>query len=111
MAVGDFFKHIGAEPFTKLYHPLLMTGWTEMSSFARKGQEVFMSAVTAFNPGKTIMQDSAVKIPENNFLYIWPEKTVLLAEPFIIHMLKSLEVVFNTTIILRTLRLTWTVLV
>jgi len=34
MAVGNLFQNLHTEPFTKLYHPLLMAGGAEVAAFA-----------------------------------------------------------------------------
>jgi hypothetical protein len=62
MTVGHLFEDIHAEPLPEFHHALLMAGRTEMPSFTRKGQQVFMAAVFAFNPGKAVAQIAAIEI-------------------------------------------------
>jgi len=47
-----------------------MTGWAKMASPAGKGQQIFMIAVAALYPGKSIMKDSTVKILIDYFFYV-----------------------------------------
>jgi hypothetical protein len=39
-----------------------MTGRAEVSALAGKGQQILMIAFSAFYPGKSIMQDTAIKV-------------------------------------------------
>ena len=70
----DFFT----KPFTKFQHTLLVTGWAEMPSFARKCQQIFVAAVSIFDPCETVMQDAASLIAVNDLFDVGPEKTVFL---------------------------------
>ena len=64
-----------------------------------------MAAFPTFDPCKTVVQDAAVKIPINDLLHIGPQKSILFGKAIIIDPFKFFEMVFNTLIILRILRL------
>jgi RHS repeat-associated protein len=59
-----------------------------------------MAAVTAPYTGKTIFQDSAVKISVDDILHIWAQKAILLRKAIIIDLFKGLKMILNTSIIL-----------
>jgi len=58
-----------------------------------------MTAGAAFDPGKSIMKDSAVKILIDHFFYVRPQISIFLAEISVIYSFKFLIVVFNTLVI------------
>ena len=60
-----------------------------------------MSTFSTFHPCKAIVQDAAIKIAIDNLSHIGPEKAILLGKTLVIDLLKRLEMVFNTLIILR----------
>jgi len=67
---GDFLQDTFTQPLTKFDDMLRVTGGTEVATFAGKCQQILMIAVVAFHPGKSIIQDSAIKILVNNFFYM-----------------------------------------
>ncbi len=62
----DFFT----QPFPEFYHPFLVTGGTKMSSFARKCQQIFVTAFSTLDPCEAVMQDAAVQVSVNDLLYV-----------------------------------------
>jgi hypothetical protein len=76
--MGYGLDHPLAEPFPEFHHPLLVARWTEMSTLAREGQQILMTAVPASDSGKSIMQDAAIEIAVNHLLNIMAKKAVLL---------------------------------
>ena len=62
-----------------------------------------MPAICAFNPGKAILQNSAVKIPVNNLLDIRAKKNILPAEAFFINLLEGFKMILHTLIVRRAL--------
>ena len=69
-AMGNSLQNLLAEPLAEFHEPLLVTGRTEMSPFASKGQEIFVSAILAPDPGESVMGDATVKIAIDDLLYI-----------------------------------------
>ena len=65
MPVRNRLYHLLTKPLAELYHPLLVTGWTEMATLARKCQEIFMTTVLTSDPGKAIFQKSRCRIINN----------------------------------------------
>ena len=60
LTMGNALEHFRAQPFTKLSHPFLIAGRAEMPAFAGKGQQVFITAVMAPDPGKAVVKVTAV---------------------------------------------------
>lgn len=59
-----------------------------------------MTAATAPYMGKSIFQDSTVKVAVYDVFHIRPQKAILLGEAIIIDLFKCLKVIFDTLIIL-----------
>jgi hypothetical protein len=110
MAVGDFFHYLHAQPFPEFNHPFLVTGGAEMAALAGKGEQIFMAAVRTPYAGKPVMQVAAVKIPVDHFPHIRAEESVTPAELLAINLFKRLKVIFNTLVIVRSLRVSRMVL-
>jgi len=70
MTVGNRLEDFFTQIYTKFYHPLLMTRWTEVPPFTRKSQQKFMSTFSTFDPCKAIMEDATVKIAINDLPHI-----------------------------------------
>jgi len=64
-STGYRLYHLLTKPLAELHHPLLMTGWTEMATLARKCQEIFMTTVLTSDPGKAIFQRYRYRIIDN----------------------------------------------
>ena len=62
-----------------------------------------MAAFAASDPGKAVMQDAAIEVAVDDLSHIGPEKAIFFSKTLIIDLLKRLEMVFNTLIILRVL--------
>jgi hypothetical protein len=77
-----------------------MAGRAEVAAFTGKCQQIFMAAVRALNPGKTMVQITAVKIAVYNLSGIGAEESIFFAKLIIVDLFKGLKVVFNTLIIL-----------
>ena len=80
-----------------------MTGGTKVPSFAGKGQEIFMTALSTTNTGKPVMQQSAVQIPIDHLFDIRAKETVFSLESIFINAFKGLEMVLHALIIRRVL--------
>jgi hypothetical protein len=80
-----------------------VTGRTEVTTLARKGQKIFMTALSTSDPGETVTQNPTVQIAVDDgpqigtIKPIGPLKTLLM-DPF-----KLLEMILNTLIICRIL--------
>ena len=98
--MGNGLENLLAEPLAEFHDPLLVTGRTEMSAFASKGQEIFVSAILAPDPGESVMEDATVEIAIDDLLYIRAEKAILPGKEVVINLLKSLKMVLNPMIIL-----------
>ena len=70
---------------------------------ARQCQQIFVAAFVASDPGKAVMQDAAIEVAEDDLSHIGPEKAIFFSKTLIIDLLKRLEMVFNTLVILRVL--------
>jgi hypothetical protein len=99
MAVRDCLDHFLAEPFSEFHDPLLVARWAEVPALARKCQKILMAAVSTFHTSKAIVQDTAIKIAINHLSHIRPEKAILSFKLFLIDLLKSLKMIFNTAIV------------
>jgi hypothetical protein len=71
-----------------------------MAAPTREGEEILVTAVLAFDAGKTIVEDSAIKIAVDHLLQISTEEAILGGEALIIDLLKFLKVILNTLVIL-----------
>jgi hypothetical protein len=60
-----------------------------------------MAAVFASDPGETVMEDSAIEVTVNDSFDIGAKKAILFGKTVVIDLFKSLEMIFNTLIILR----------
>jgi len=105
MAMGHSFEDFFTEPLPKFHHAFLMTGGAEMPSLAKKCQEVLIVALFASDPGKSIAQDTAVKVAVDDPHHIGPKKAIALIEPLLINLLEPFKVVLDTLVVLRTLRI------
>ena len=99
MPVWNDFDHFLAEPFAKLHGPLLVTRWTEVPALAREGQKILVTAVCAFDTGKSIVEVGTVKIPVNDAGNIRPKEAILPLKPLLIDLFKCLKMIFNTLVI------------
>lgn len=97
--MGDSLDDLLAEPLPEFHDPLLVAGWAEVPAFAGKRQEILVTAVLTSDPGKSVMEDTAVEISINDVLHIGTEKAVLFFKPLFIDLSECLEMVFNTPVI------------
>ena len=74
-----------------------------MAALAGKSQQIFVTAVSTFDPCKAIMEDASVQETVNHLFHIGPEKAVPGCEPIVIGLLQRLKVILNTLIVLRLL--------
>ena len=95
----DGFNYVLTEPFPEFHHPLLMTGWAKVTAFARKSQQVFMAAVLALDPGKSIEKNTAIQIPLHNLSDMGAKKAVYPFKSIFIDLLQSFKVIFDAAII------------
>ena len=105
MAVRHFFENIQAEPLAEFHHALLMAGRAEVTALAREGKQIFMVAIIASDSGKAVFKIAAIEITVNHLLDIRPPETILLGKMFIIGLNKGFEIVLDTMIIIRILRM------
>jgi hypothetical protein len=63
-----------------------------------------MTAVSASDTSKSIMQDAAIEIAVNHLLNMMAKKAVMLLKALLIDLLKYFKMVFDTLIMLRLLR-------
>jgi len=66
-----------------------------------------MVTILAFNTGKAVVENAAVKISVDNLPHIRPEKAILLGKALIVDLFQRFKIVFNALIILRLLWFTW----
>ena len=57
-----------------------------------------MATVLAFDAGKTIVEDAAIKIAVDHLFYISTEEAVVGGEPLVLDLLKFLKVIFNAPV-------------
>ncbi len=100
MPVGYIFEDFFTKPLTKLHNTFLMARWTKISSFARKGEQKFVTTFFTFDPCKAIVQDAAVQIAVDDLFDVRPEETVFLCELVVIDLLQMFKIVFDTLIVL-----------
>ena len=91
MAVRHGLEDFFAEQLTEFHDPFLVTRWTEVPPFTRKGQQIFMAAFPTFDPRKAIMKDATIKEPVDYLSHVGAEETVLLGEPLIIDLFQFLK--------------------
>ncbi|MEW6664002.1 MAG: hydroxyacid dehydrogenase [Thermodesulfobacteriota bacterium] len=75
-----------------------------MPALTREGQKVLMTAVLPFDASKTVMEDAAIKITVDDLLHISAEEAVLGVKSLVVDLLKLLEVILDTLVILGVLR-------
>ena len=63
-------------------------------------EEILMAADFAFDTGKTVLEDAAIKEPIYHLFHIGPEKAILLGKTVVINLFKHFKIVFNTLIVL-----------
>ena len=97
--MGYRLDHLLTQSLTKLHDTLLMTGRTKVPALAGEGQKIFVTAVCAFDTGKSIVEVATVKIPVNHAGDIRPKEAILPLKPFLIDLLKCFKMVPNTLII------------
>jgi hypothetical protein len=83
VTVGDGFDDLFEEPLAELDHALLVAGGAEVPALAREGQEIFMAASIATDPGEAVLEDAAVEEPVDDVSDIGAEKSVLAGKAFI----------------------------
>jgi hypothetical protein len=60
--MGNRFEHLGTEPLSELHHPPLMVRRAEVAAFARKGEQMFVTAIMALHLRKTKKQIATLKV-------------------------------------------------
>jgi hypothetical protein len=58
-----------------------------------------MTAVCAFDTGKSVVEIATVEIPVNDVGNIRPKETILPLKSFLIDLFKCFKMIFNTLII------------
>ena len=66
-----------------------------------------MVTILAFNTGKAVVENAAVKISVDNLPHIRPEKAILLGKALIVDLFQRFKIIFNALIILTVLWFTW----
>jgi hypothetical protein len=94
-----------AQPFTELDDSLLMAGWAEMPTLARKRQEVFMPAIATPHPGISQVQVPAVQIPVNHVPDIRSEKSILTLVAIIPGHLQVFKMILHALEVRRLMRI------
>jgi len=77
----------------ELHHAFLVTRKAKVPPFAGKGQEIFMTALSAADPGKPIMEQTAVQITIDHILDVRAKETVCPFKTIFIGAFEGLEVV------------------
>ena len=72
-----------------------------MPSLAGKCQKILVTAVCAFDMGKSVVEVATVKILLNDVSDVRPKKAILALKPFVIDLFKCFKIIFNTLIISR----------
>ena len=70
-----------------------------MPSFARKCQQIFVAAVSAFHSGKAIMKDATGKEAVDHMSHIGPEKAMLLGIPLITDLFQVFKIVLDAPVV------------
>jgi len=99
MTVWNSFEYFFTDPFPEFHHSLLVAGWAEVPTLARKCQKILMAVVVAFDSGEAILEDATIKVAINYMLNIRPEKAILPFKTVFVNLLKCFEIIFNTSII------------
>ena len=97
--MGYRLDHLLTQPLTKLHDTLLMTGRTKVPALAGEGQKIFVTAVCAFDTGKSIVEVATIKITMNDAGNIRPKESILPLKPFLIDLFECFKMSFNTLII------------
>jgi len=93
MAMWDGLEDFLAEPLAKFHDALLVARWTEVAAFARESQKILMPALFASDPGKAVVEVTAVEISIDDLPDIGTEEPILFFKPFLIDLLKRFEMV------------------
>lgn len=64
-----------------------------------------MAAIPAFQPGRAVVQGTAIQIPENDLLEIGAVESVLTFKLFLVNLNKGFKRIFHTPVIIRRLRI------
>jgi hypothetical protein len=100
----DGLQDLLTKPLPELHHPFLVARGTEVSSFAREGQEILVATVLALDAGKTIVEDAAIKKAIDHLFHISTEETVLGGKALVIDLLEFRKVILYASVILGVLR-------
>jgi len=73
-------------------------------SFAGKGQKIFVTALSATDPGKPVMEHAAIQISIDHFFDIRAKKAGSLFTSIFIDAFEGLEMVLHALVIWRILR-------
>ena len=68
-----------------------------------------MAAVFAFHTGKPVVQITAIEIAIDHLLDIGPPESILPGEMIVIDPEKSFKIILYTTVVIRRLRISWTI--
>jgi len=80
-----------------------------MATLTGEGQEIFMATILAFHTGKAVVQIAAVEITIDHLLDIGSPESVLPGEMIVIDPDKGLKIVLHTAVVIRRLRISWTI--
>ena len=100
MPMGNLLEDIHADPFSELHHALLMAGWAKMTALAGKCQQIFVTAVFAFDASKAVVRIAAIEITIDHLLDIGPPETVLPGKMLLIDPDEGLEIVLHAAVII-----------
>ena len=68
-----------------------------------------MAAIFTFHAGEAVVQITAIEVAVDHLLDIWPPESVLPGEIFVIDLDKGLKIVLYTAVVIRILRISWTI--
>jgi hypothetical protein len=105
----DLPGYVGTGPLPEFYHPLLMAGGTEMAALAGEGQKIFMGAILAFHPGKTVVKVATIQVAGNDLLEVGPPKIIPPFEPLLVDLNKGFKMIFHAPVIFGRLGISGTV--
>jgi len=104
MPVGNLLENEGTEPFPEFHRTVLMVGGTEMTVLPGEGQEIFMVAIPALHPGRTMVQASAFQVAVNDLLKVGTPKPARPFELSFVDLNKGRKMVFHAPVIIGRLR-------
>ncbi len=91
--MGNRFENLRAEPLTERHYPLLMARGAKVTTFAKIGQQVFVTTILALHPRKAEMQITALQIAIDDIGDIGSPETIALCVTVLPVHLQLLKVI------------------